>query len=118
MADDFRIAGGVAIEPVSLADFAAQIRRFTDSFPIQRHWSDSALQQVLADLQYKSDYGALRICVVRARGGATLGCFIYYHRPGATARVLDVLARDVKVMGVFSDWPATTTFYANCAGLR
>ncbi len=92
LADDFRIAGGVAIEPVSLADFAAQIRRFTDSFPIQRHWSDSALQQVLADLQYKSDYGALRICVVRARGGATLGCFIYYHRPGATARVLDVLA--------------------------
>jgi len=32
-------------------------------------------------------------------------------------RVLDVLARDVGVRGVFSDWPATTTFYANCAGL-
>jgi len=37
---------------------------------------------------------------------------------GDVLRVLDVLARDVKVMGVFSDWPATTTFYANCAGLR
>ncbi|MBW8315349.1 MAG: glycerophosphodiester phosphodiesterase [Thiobacillus sp.] len=37
---------------------------------------------------------------------------------GDVIRVLDVLARDVKVMGVFSDWPATTTFYANCAGLR
>jgi glycerophosphoryl diester phosphodiesterase len=37
---------------------------------------------------------------------------------GDMLRVLDVLARDVKVMGVFSDWPATTTFYANCAGLR
>jgi glycerophosphoryl diester phosphodiesterase len=37
---------------------------------------------------------------------------------GDVMRVLDVLARDVKVMGVFSDWPATTTFYANCAGLR
>jgi glycerophosphoryl diester phosphodiesterase len=24
----------------------------------------------------------------------------------------------VGVLGVFSDWPATTTFYANCAGLR
>jgi glycerophosphoryl diester phosphodiesterase len=33
-------------------------------------------------------------------------------------RVLDVLDKDVGVMGVFSDWPATTTFYANCAGLR
>lgn len=33
-------------------------------------------------------------------------------------RVLDVLAQDVKVLGVFSDWPATTTFYANCSGLK
>ena len=32
-------------------------------------------------------------------------------------RVLDVLARQVGVRAVFSDWPATTTFYANCTGL-
>jgi glycerophosphoryl diester phosphodiesterase len=25
-----------------------------------------------------------------------------------------VLAQDVGVLGKFSDWPATTTFYANC----
>ena len=31
--------------------------------------------------------------------------------------VLDVLARQVQVRAVFSDWPATTTFYANCTGL-
>ena len=37
---------------------------------------------------------------------------------GATLEVLDVLARQVGVIGVFSDWPATTTFYANCANLR
>ena len=37
---------------------------------------------------------------------------------GDMLRVLDVLARDVGVIGVFSDWPATTTFYANCANLR
>jgi glycerophosphoryl diester phosphodiesterase len=35
---------------------------------------------------------------------------------GVTFEVLDVLARDVGVLGVFSDWPATTTFYANCMG--
>lgn len=34
-----------------------------------------------------------------------------------TLRVLDVLAKQAGVAGVFSDWPATTTFYANCAGL-
>ncbi len=31
--------------------------------------------------------------------------------------VLDVLAQDVGIVGVFSDWPATATFYANCMGL-
>lgn len=38
-------------------------------------------------------------------------------REGDVMRVLDVLAREVGVLGVFSDWPATSTFYANCAGL-
>ncbi|MBK1612732.1 glycerophosphodiester phosphodiesterase [Rubrivivax gelatinosus] len=28
--------------------------------------------------------------------------------------VLDVLARDVGIRGIFSDWPATPAFYANC----
>ncbi|UZK04549.1 glycerophosphodiester phosphodiesterase family protein [Venatoribacter cucullus] len=31
-----------------------------------------------------------------------------------TLELLHVLAQDVGVIGVFSDWPATTTFYANC----
>ena len=31
--------------------------------------------------------------------------------------VLDVLAQDVGIAGMFSDWPATTTYYANCMGL-
>ena len=37
-------------------------------------------------------------------------------RDGDILSLLDVLYRDVGVIGVFSDWPATTTFYANCAG--
>ncbi|WP_044985649.1 glycerophosphodiester phosphodiesterase family protein [Sorangium cellulosum] len=36
---------------------------------------------------------------------------------GDTMVMLDVLARDVGVRGVFSDWPATVTYYANCMGL-
>ncbi len=36
---------------------------------------------------------------------------------GAYFDVLHVLAQDVGVIGVFSDWPATTTYYANCMGL-
>jgi glycerophosphoryl diester phosphodiesterase len=33
---------------------------------------------------------------------------------GDVFTLLDVLAREVGVQGVFSDWPATTTYYANC----
>ena len=57
------------------------------------------------------------------RGGA------YYYNTtvdvlksdGDILRTIDVLAQDVKIIGLFSDWPATTTFYANCKkipGLR
>lgn len=50
----------------------------------------------------------------------------YYYRSiraaidndGDQMNVIDVLANDVGVIGIFSDWPATTTFFANCFGLR
>jgi len=32
--------------------------------------------------------------------------------------LLDVLAKDIAVVGVFSDWPATVTCYANCMGIN
>ena len=37
---------------------------------------------------------------------------------GDTYEVLDVLAKQVGIRGIFSDWPATTTFYASCMGMR
>nr|WP_249144063.1 glycerophosphodiester phosphodiesterase family protein [Bradyrhizobium lablabi] len=54
------------------------------------------------------------------KGGA------FYHksikaaidRDGDTLTVLDVLANQVGVRAMFSDWPATTTFYANCMGIK
>ena len=39
-------------------------------------------------------------------------------REGDTMQVLDVLTNDVGIMGIFSDWPATVTYYANCMGLK
>ena len=30
---------------------------------------------------------------------------------------LDALAQDVGVIGLFSDWPATVSYYASCMGL-
>ena len=40
------------------------------------------------------------------------------QREGDTMQALDVLAKDVGILGIFSDWPATVTYYANCMGLK
>lgn len=59
------------------------------------------------------------------RQGAASGGFYYQFDPTGAAlrtdsdmyKALDVLARQVKIRGIFSDWPATVTYYANCMNL-
>jgi glycerophosphoryl diester phosphodiesterase len=56
---------------------------------------------------------------------ATTGRTDYYYQSvtpaidndGDTFNLLDVLARQVGVRGIFSDWPGTVTYYANCMRL-
>jgi len=60
------------------------------------------------------------------REGAATGGWYYQFDPQGKAirkdsdmyKALDVLATQVKVLGVFSEWPATVTYYANCMGLK
>jgi glycerophosphoryl diester phosphodiesterase len=60
------------------------------------------------------------------RRGASAAGFYYDFDPAGAAikkdsdmyQALDVLAKDVKILGIFSDWPATVTYYANCMGLK
>ncbi len=40
------------------------------------------------------------------------------NNEGDIYNVIDVLAQEVGVIGIFSDWPATTTYYASCMGLK
>jgi glycerophosphoryl diester phosphodiesterase len=40
------------------------------------------------------------------------------NNSGDTYELLDVLARQVGILGIFSDWPGTVTYYANCMGLN
>jgi glycerophosphoryl diester phosphodiesterase len=39
-------------------------------------------------------------------------------KDGDMYELLDTLAMDVGVEGIFSDWPATVTYYASCMGLK
>jgi len=60
------------------------------------------------------------------RQGASKAGYYYDFDPTGVAikkdsdmyKALDVLAKDVGIIGIFSDWPATVTYYANCMGLK
>jgi glycerophosphoryl diester phosphodiesterase len=59
------------------------------------------------------------------RQGASRGGWYYQFDPQGVAvkkdsdmyLALDVLAREVRILGIFSDWPATVTYYASCMDL-
>ena len=59
------------------------------------------------------------------RRGAANGGFYYAFDPQGRAikkdsdmyYALDTLAQDVGILGIFSDWPATVSYYASCMGL-
>lgn len=60
------------------------------------------------------------------RNGASKAGWYYQFDPEGKAikkdsdmyKALDVLARKLHILGIFSDWPATVTYYANCMGLK
>jgi glycerophosphoryl diester phosphodiesterase len=60
------------------------------------------------------------------RKGASQAGFYYYFDPEGKAikkdsdmyKALDVLAKQVEIVGIFSDWAATVTYYASCMGLK
>jgi len=58
------------------------------------------------------------------RGAAFGGFYAAFDPEGRVVKkdsdmylALDVLAQDVGVIGVFSDWPATVSYYASCFGM-
>ncbi len=61
---------------------------------------------------------------IERSGPLTTGGGWYYqtieevtNSDGVMYELIDVLAQDVGVAGIFSDWPATVSYYASCMGL-
>ena len=58
------------------------------------------------------------------RGAANAGFYYAFDPQGRAIKkdsdmyyALDTLAQDVGILGIFSDWPATVSYYASCMGL-
>ncbi len=93
-------------------------------------WALVALQgNKIVPSQYSMDAKAAGLDIItwtlERSGTLTDGGGYYYqtiapviNKSGDTYELLDVLARDVGILGIFSDWPATVTYYANCMGLK
>ena len=83
--------------------------------------------QLAKDLK-SLDFGIITWTFERSdlrQGAAKAGYYYDFDPTGAAIKTdgdmykaLDVLAKDVKILGIFSDWPATVTYYANCMGLK
>ena len=128
--DDSSIAGLNGMDPATwgfeAADLAAQgVKYAAPAIPFlltldeNGDFAPSALAIALQDADIEIIAWTLERSGPLASGGGW-----YYHsvtdaidNDGDYYEVLDALAQDVGVVGVFSDWPATTTYYANCMGL-
>ena len=101
--------------------------------PIPALLAVDAANNKLVPSEYANDIKAAGLGIITwsfersdlRRGAAFGGFYAAYDPQGLVVKkdsdmylALDALARDVKVLGVFSDWPATVSYYASCLGLE
>jgi glycerophosphoryl diester phosphodiesterase len=126
---------GAGIPRLSVAELQSLhqngVRIFAPPIPALLAVDDST--NTLVPSQYARDIKAAGLDIItwsfeRAdlrRGAAFGGFYAAYDPEGKVVKTdsdmyfaLDVLARDVRVIGVFSDWPATVSYYASCLGFN
>jgi glycerophosphoryl diester phosphodiesterase len=126
---------GAGIPRLTAAELAAVRSQGVRIFapPIPALLAVDASTTTLVPSQYARDIKAAGLDIItwsfeRAdlrRGAAFGGFYAAYDPEGRVVKkdsdmyyALDALAQDVGVIGVFSDWPATVSYYASCMGLE
>ena len=123
-----RAAGGKKDEPISRAR-TVNVWMAPGARPKGPEGKARAAEKAARQERYAEEARAAGLDVIAwslERSGPLAGGGGYYFQSvgdaidndGDVFTVLDVLGRDIGVLGVFSDWPATTTYYANCMNLR
>jgi glycerophosphoryl diester phosphodiesterase len=126
---------GAGIPRLTVAELqdirASGVRIFAP--PIPALLAVDAANSKLIPSQYANDIKAAGLGIITwsfersdlRRGAAFGGFYAAYDPQGLVVKTdsdmylaLDALARDVGVLGVFSDWPATVSYYASCMGLE
>ncbi len=124
---------GAGIPRLTLAELRDARRRGVRVFapPIPALLAVDSNDEVVPS-QYATDIKAAGLEIItwsfeRAdlrRGAANAGFYYAFDPQGRVIKkdsdmylALDVLAQDVGILGIFSDWPATVSYYASCMGL-
>ncbi len=129
--DEYDIEGYSPMDPATWPNTMAELKDMGVNYIAPPTWmlvttSDSGeiVPSVLAEKAKEAGLGIITWTLERS-GPLKAGGGWYYQsivdvtdNDGVTYELLDVLAQDVGVAGVFSDWPATVTYYANCMGLQ
>ena len=126
---------GAGIPPLTTAELAAiraqGVRIFAP--PIPALLAVDASTNTLVPSQYAKNIKGAGLDIITwsfersdlRRGAAFGGFYAAYDPEGRVVKkdsdmylALHSLAQDVGVLGVFSDWPATVSYYASCMGLE
>lgn len=118
---------GYAAAVAAMADVAAQGVKIIAPPMWALVTLDAGNNIVPSDYAYAAKAAGLDIITwTLERSGLLINGGGYYYQSitpvvdheGIAMNMLDVLAQDVGVLGVFSDWPATVTYYANCMDMK
>ncbi len=126
---------GAGIPPLTAAELVAVRAQGVRIFapPIPALLAVDASTNTLVPSQYAKDIKAAGLGIITwsfersdlRRGAAFGGFYAAYDPEGRVVKkdsdmyyALDTLAQDVGILGIFSDWPATVSYYASCMGLE
>lgn len=127
--DEYNIEGYSPMDPATWPNTMAELKAMGVNYIAPPTWMlvttrDGAI--VPSELAVQAQAAGLNIITwtVERSGPLATGGGWYYQSiadvtdsDGVVYELIDVLAQDVGVKGIFSDWPATVTFYASCMGL-
>ena len=127
--DEYTDAGYAPMDPATWPRTMAELKEMGVTYIAPPTWMLVTLDEggiVPSELAIQAKAAGLTVITwtVERSGPLTTGGGWYYQsiaeatdNDGVVFELIDVLARHVGVAGIFSDWPATTTFYATCKDL-
>jgi glycerophosphoryl diester phosphodiesterase len=128
--DEYNIEGYSPMDPATWPNTMAELKSMGVNYIAPPTWMLVTLENgeiVPSELAKQAKAAGLEIITwtIERSGPLTHGGGWYYqsigeitNNDGVMYDYIDALAQKVGVVGIFSDWPATVSYYANCMDLK